>query len=165
MGNIKHCVILIMSTSSRLTSEKIQSLTGICDTTYICKNKGYKNCQKPKYVDSPTADLLYTMKYIFEKFAYLKAPLLVLEDDAVIVGKKDDFKSVDTFVATNDFNRLFDGLVRPFSFLAASEAIRDTESSCILWDSHKQSYTHIKLESRYCNISISNHTNYTLMST
>jgi hypothetical protein len=103
LTNVKHCVILTMVESKRLTKKRITSLSSLCRTTYIFRNKGFKKCPKKNVTNSNT-DLLYTYKYVFEYFQNVKSSILILEDDAVVVGNKFDFFSVDTFLATYKYD-------------------------------------------------------------
>ena len=106
-NNIDATYIIHLENNGRLSSiEEQLSCFHPTNKVYILFNKGYKNCKKKDYIDSPTKDLIDAFYTIF-KDAREKGfnHILILEDDFQFNNKiNEDIKhssEVDYFLSNN----------------------------------------------------------------
>ena len=113
--NINNCYILTLENSDRLEHPIRKNLINLAKKTYVQYNKGYKNCEKEN-IKTPSQDVLHSYYNIFNETKHLNEPILILEDDAIIIGNNEDFKEVNKFLKNNKFSIYSLGSFGPIHF-------------------------------------------------
>jgi len=92
--NVDATYIIHLENNGRLKSIKNQlSLYHPTNIVYIVFNKGYKKCEKDKYIDKPPLDLIDAFFNIFNDAKIKKYEnILILEDDFIFNEKINDKK-------------------------------------------------------------------------
>ncbi len=117
--SFENSYILTMSTSTRLEQDESKDLSALCKNTFVQMNKGWKQCSKPPHITTAAYDLIDAYRNLFIHCQDIHAPILVLEDDAIIMTRsKNHYESVDSFVKNKDFD-VYSlgsfGVVNPFN--------------------------------------------------
>ncbi len=103
--NIPTSILLTMHNSKREKQylEQIMKFKPT-RTVLIQINQGYKNCNKPDWVNSTMADLWHANIAAFEHVNF-EGPLLVLEDDVEFTDYLHELNAdIDDFIVTTDFD-------------------------------------------------------------
>lgn len=105
LPSVSHAVVLTLQGSTRLTTERLESLGRLCRTTVVQVNACWRECKKPAYVRSTAHDLIHAYRNACRLSEDTAGPVLILEDDAeVFDGDRAAFRDVDEFVRRGVFD-------------------------------------------------------------
>lgn len=98
--------IIHLENNGRLDNIKLQlSKFKPTDTTYICFNKGYKNCKKKEFITNAPYDLIDAFLTVFNHAEIMNYNnILILEDDFIFseeIKKKEHIDNINYFLIIN----------------------------------------------------------------
>jgi hypothetical protein len=103
--SFENSFILTMSTSKRLERNESKDLINLCKNTFVQVNKGWKSCSKPPHITTAAYDLIDAYRNLFIHCKYIHAPILVMEDDAIVMNHHiNHYERIDSFVRYADFD-------------------------------------------------------------
>jgi hypothetical protein len=116
--NVKKAYVLTMNNSHRIHSDRAEKLQILCSQTFVQYNAGWKHCEKDAQITSSALDLVDAYRNLFEHCKDVTEPILVLEDDAILLGTElEDYARVDEFIDKTVFH-VYSlgslGMTRPF---------------------------------------------------
>ena len=95
--SFENSYILTMSTNERL--ERCKELANLCKNTFVQVNKGWKKCPKAPHIKTAAHDLIDAYRTLFIHCQDIHAPILVMEDDAIILNHdRTHYERIDSFV-------------------------------------------------------------------
>ena len=108
LSNVDCTVILTLSGSKRLVSEKAAELMRLSKRTFVLVNQGIRSHMKPNWVTDTAYDIThaYVSACAFCELFRFFGHVLFLEDDAELfyLADENDFESIDSFLATELFD-------------------------------------------------------------
>ena len=96
---VPRAVVLTMRGSARIDAPAFRACRRLCAQTWVQENAGWRRCAKPPRVVDSATDLLHAYWHACKAFANDPAPILILEDDALVMNAdRAHYEAVDAFV-------------------------------------------------------------------
>jgi hypothetical protein len=140
LRSVHTAFVLTMADCKRFDT-KGSTVHCLCARTFVQRNRGFRRCRKPGFVQSTSTDLVHAYREVALR-ARGMGNVLILEDDAQVLAAatRADFAEVDAFVAHHAFDVYSlgsTGFQRPsphaghmrLSYTGASHAIIWSEAS------------------------------------
>lgn len=98
-------VVLTMRGSARIDAPAFRACRRLCAQTWVQENAGWRRCAKPPRVVDSATDLLHAYWHACKAFADDPAPILILEDDALVLNAdRAHYEAIDAFVRAADYD-------------------------------------------------------------
>jgi len=105
LRSVHTAFVLTMADSARLDGLTHSGALRLCARTFVQRNRGFRRCRKPGFVQSTSTDLVHAYREVALR-ARGMGNVLILEDDAQVLAAatRADFAEVDAFVAHRAFD-------------------------------------------------------------
>lgn len=152
LASVDNAYILTMSASTRLQGDERKEIASLCKNTFVQINKGWRNCRKAPHITTTAQDLVDAYRNLFVHCEGIHAPILVMEDDAVVLNSdKAHYERVDAFVTNADFNLYSlgsSGFVNPFHFGYHKKFLKTIGfSQAVIWSARARSEALVTMQS------------------
>jgi len=105
LRSVQTAFVLTMADGARLGGLTHSGALRLCARTLVQRNRGFRRCRKPGFVQSTSTDLVHAYREMALR-ARGMGNVLILEDDAQVLAtaRRADFAEVDAFVAHRAFD-------------------------------------------------------------